>query len=392
MSKKVVKSVVVYERTDRPGVWTFNAVPIGGKSKGGSYKSKAEATKAMVDAVNNFNKGLIVTPVAVTSCETAAAEFLAEQEERAADGEISNSHMAEIRRSIKFCMKIKIDASPVAKHNIDALMQQQNRAKVGRALMKGIKAEKRSKATAEKRVKFLKMLLNYAVTKGWGGVNPLDKLSLGLSSEISDRAPRIQPENVQKIVKYLFTEGLDSETLLVRAMLMTAIASGIRQGELRALPWRNVDFDDMCIRVDQAVKHGNVAKVKDPKTKRGFRTVPVPAEVIATLRELKLASKFSGADDYVFANNAGSVPLKKVFPKIMQRVCGQANIPLMMWSDFRHFFASVQISALGEDWGEVAGLMGHSNPSFTYRQYSHYVKNERKQDAARSAASEAMFG
>ena len=386
MSKKIT-SLKVYERKDRPGVWTFDARPISGK-RGPSFRNKDDAVAAMTDAVNNFNKGLIVTPVAVTTCRTAADKFLAEQAERAADGEISDSHMAEIRRSIEFCMKIKIDASPVAKHNIDALMQQQNRDQVGRALMKGIKAEKRSKATAEKRVKFLKMLLNYAVTKGWGSVNPLDKLSLGLSSEISDRAPRIQPENVQKIIK----EGLDGETLLVKAMLMTAVASGIRQGELRALPWRNVVFDDMCIRVDQAVKHGNVAKVKDPKTKRGFRTIPVPAEVVAILRELKLASKFSGAEDYVFANNAGSVPLKKVFPKIMRRVCSQANVPLMMWSDFRHFFASVQISALGEDWGEVAALMGHSNPSFTYRQYSHYVKNERKQDAARSAASQAMFG
>jgi integrase len=232
------------------------------------------------------------------------------------------------------------------------------------------------------------MFFNYAVTKGWGSVNPLDKLSLGLSSEISDRAPRIQPENVQKIIK----DGLEGESLLDRAMVITALATGMRQGELRALPWGNVDFEDGCIRVSQAVKHGNTAKVADPKTKRGFRTIPVPAEVTAVLKELKVASQWSSDDHFVFASGRGTVQLKKVYPQIMSRICDRAGVPLMRWGDFRHFYASVLISGLGEDWAEVAALMGHSNASFTYRQYSHFVKSKVKQDATRSVAASAMFG
>ena len=58
----------------------------------------------------------------------------------------------------------------------------------------------------------------------------------------------------------------------------------------------------------------------------------------------------------------------------------------------RHFYASVQLSSLGEDWAEVAALMGHSNSNFTYKQYGHFVKNERKQAKARQAAASAMYG
>ncbi len=387
MSKKV-ESCKVFERHNRPGVWTFDGRKIGKSVTAGSYASKDDAITAMTEAVNAFNNGLIVTTAKVTSGAEAAAKFIDQQTGREEDGKISASHLAEVKRAIAFGLKIKIDGRPLAKHDIAPVMNQYNRDEVGRALMKGIEGEGKSKATAEKRLKFIKMFLNYAVTKGWGSVNPLDKLSLGLSSEISDRAPRIQPENVQKIIK----DGLEAESLLNRAMVITALATGMRQGELRALPWGNVDFEDGCIRVSQAVKHGNTAKVADPKTKRGFRTIPVPAEVTAVLKELKVASHWSSDDHFVFASGRGTVQLKKVYPQIMSRICDRAGVPLMRWGDFRHFYASVLISGLGEDWAEVAALMGHSNASFTYRQYSHFVKSKVKQDATRSVAASAMFG
>lgn len=387
MSKKV-ESCKVFERHNRPGVWTFDGRKIGKSVTAGSYASKDDAITAMTEAVNAFNNGLIVTTAKVTSGAEAAAKFIDQQTGREEDGKISASHLAEVKRAIAFGLKIKIDGRPLGKHDIAPVMNQYNRDEVGRALMKGIEGEGKSKATAEKRLKFIKMFFNYAVTKGWGSVNPLDKLSLGLSSEISDRAPRIQPENVQKIIK----DGLEGESLLNRAMVITALATGMRQGELRALPWGNVDFEDGCIRVSQAVKHGNTAKVADPKTKRGFRTIPVPAEVTAVLKELKVASQWSSDDHFVFASGRGTVQLKKVYPQIMSRICDRAGVPLMRWGDFRHFYASVLISGLGEDWAEVAALMGHSNASFTYRQYSHFVKSKVKQDATRSVAASAMFG
>lgn len=383
MSKKVVTSLKVYERKDRPGVWTYDARPIGGKKP--SFKSKPEAQKAMVEAVNNFNNGTIVAPVKPTSVRSAADKFINEQDGRATAKKISKAHRDEIKRGVEFCLGIRIDGFVLAKHNISDLMQTATRGPVGRAIISGIEAEQKSKATAEKRVKAVKMLFNYAVTQGWGQVNPLDKMSLSLDADFTDdRAPRIQPKIIQSVVA-----SLADESLLVKAMALTAIASGIRQGELRALPWSNVNFEDCTIKIDRAIKH-QCKGVGKTKTKRGNRTVPIPAEVIAVLRQLKVSSKHSAADDFVFANNAGSFQTKKTFPKIMDRVCDRAGVPVMLWGDFRHFFASVQISSLGEDWGEVAALMGHANSAFTYRQYGHYVKNAEKQKQVTSATAAAM--
>jgi len=383
MSKKVITTLLVYERTDRPGTWTYNAAPIGGKKP--SFKSESEAQKAMVEACNNFNNGTIIAPVKPTNVQSAADKFINEQKGRATANKISKAHKDEIKRGVEFCLNIRIDGFALAKHNISDLMQTATRGPVGLAIISGIEAEQKSKATAEKRVKAVKMLFNYAVTQGWGQVNPLDKMSLSLDADFTDdRAPRIQPEIIQSVVA-----SLNDESLLVKAMALTAIASGIRQGELRALPWSNVNFEDCTIKIDRAIKH-QCKGVGKTKTKRGNRIVPIPAEIIAVLRQLKVSSKYSAAEDFVFANNAGGFQTKKTFPKIMDRVCDRAGVPVMLWGDFRHFFASVQISSLGEDWGEVAALMGHANSAFTYRQYGHYVKNAEKQKQVTSATAAAM--
>ena len=110
------------------------------------------------------------------------------------------------------------------------------------------------------------------------------------------------------------------------------------------------------------------------------------------LRELKMQSRHTSDDDLVFATAAGLPKQKKTLRELIERASKRADIERMVWGDMRHFFASVQLSALGEDWAEVAALMGHSNPSFTYRQYGHFSKNEAKQEKARSAAASAIFG
>ena len=142
----------------------------------------------------------------------------------------------------------------------------------------------------------------------------------------------------------------------------------------------------------QAVKHGRGSVIGKPKTKRGFRIVPIPAETVQLLRQLKLQSQHSQGSDLVFATGAGLPKQKKTLRALIERASKRAGIERMVWGDMRHFFASVQLSALGEDWSEVASLMGHSNPSFTYRQYGHFSRNADKQEKARSAAASAIFG
>lgn len=353
----------------------------------GTYETEAEARKVADELLSKHTLGLVIENQKPQKAADAIKSFLIRQDERVADGDISQSHCDEIERSLDYCASIKIDGIPLKKWDLIKLCITTARDDVSSALLRGIKAENKSKATAEKRIKFLKAFLNYCVIKGWANINPMDKVTLGMSEEISDRAPRIQPETIQKLVA-----SLDSEELVFHAAILTALSTGIRSGELRALTWDAINFDTAELHVRQAVAHNTTAVIKPPKTKRGKRVLPVPAEVLSVLRKHKLRSVFSQPSDYVFASSVGTPMLKKVLANCIKRACNTANIHTMLWGDMRHFFASVQLSALGEDWAEVAALMGHSSPAFAFRQYGHYSKNAEKQDKARAAAASAMFG
>jgi len=367
------------------GYYVINASRVGLSHSYGNFKTydaaivKAELLKA------EFLTGVISQPARVTNCSDASDKYLAVQMRRVGDEEISLAHYKDLKRGIEFVLAIMIDGRIFAKHALDKLVVRENKDELAAAFKREIKAKSNSKSTAEKRIKVLKAFFNFCQGKGWVNLNPLDKVSFGLSTEISDRAPRIQPETIKQLLK----NGLNGETLVSRAMIITAITSGIRQGELRALPWGSVNFDDQTIYIKQAVKT-ETSKIGEPKTKRGFRTIPVPAETIQLLRELKVQSFYTSNDDLVFGSAAGLPKQKKTLRELIKRTSERAGITAIIWGDMRHFFASVQLSALGEDWAEVAALMGHSNPSFTYRQYGHYSKNEAKQQKARSAAA-AIF-
>jgi integrase len=93
----------------------------------------------------------------------------------------------------------------------------------------------------------------------------------------------------------------DDERLLYGAALSTSFYAGLRMGEKRDLPWRNVDAARSMIRVESGFTHGTRST---PKGKRARSTplVDVLAERLAALRE---RPNFTAADEYVFCSETG---------------------------------------------------------------------------------------
>jgi len=93
----------------------------------------------------------------------------------------------------------------------------------------------------------------------------------------------------------------EDERLLYGAALSTSFYAGLRMGEKRDLPWRNVDAARSMIRVESGFTHGTRST---PKGKRARSTplVDVLAERMAALRE---RPNFTAPDDYVFCSETG---------------------------------------------------------------------------------------
>lgn len=368
-------------------IFVINALRIGFSVNHGSFQTEAEARKAADELLAKFTLGMVAKKVEAVTAAVASSHFMELQEQRVINGQISKSYKAETATNINLVLQYKIDGKKFKDHDLAKLVQPTNQEEILLCFEKCIKDTTSSKATAEKRLKYTKAFLNYCTNKRWITYNPLDKFSFGSSSEISKRAPRIQPNIIQAVIK----DGLPAASLNEKAMVIISIASGMRQSELRALKWYDINFAESEINISRAVKHGTLI-IADTKTKRGVRSIPIDDVSIKVIKEWKMQSKFSQGTDLVFPNGIGTVMLTKYFAPLCKKICDAAGVDVLTWGDFRHTFASNQLSGLGEDWAEVARLMGHATPSFTYTQYGHYVKNDVKNDKARNASSAAMYG
>jgi integrase len=86
----------------------------------------------------------------------------------------------------------------------------------------------------------------------------------------------------------------DERGWLERTLDLMAAMTGLRQGELLALRWRDLDVPALKVRVRRAYVRG---EFKSPKSRRGVRGVPMAAELERSLRELRERSSFTADDD-----------------------------------------------------------------------------------------------
>jgi len=383
MKQLNVKYIIKRER------WVINASRIGNSDKLGSYITEAEARKAADELLAKFTLGMIVKKeMPDISVKAAMDQFMSLQWRRVDIGKVEKDYVKETKTNLRIVSGYKISGKPFEKHILKTLVQPINQDMLLMGFEEGIEGDAKSKHTAEKRIKYLKSFLNFCTKKRYIDCNPLDKFTYGKSFDLSKKTKIIIEEAV---IKLIVEKGLSVITLQEKTMVIMALTSGIRQGELRAIKWHDVNFDTKKIYVQSAVKH-NTSIIGTTKTNKGIRTIPIDERSMNTLKEWKLQSKFSQANDLVFPNGVGNILGKKIFTPICKKICDAAGTVQLTWGDFRHTFASNQLSGLGEDWAEVARLMGHSTPSFTYGQYGHYVDNDVKNDKARNASSAAMYG
>jgi integrase len=182
-----------------------------------------------------------------------------------------------------------------------------------------------------------------------------------------------------------------------RPLLMTAVFAGLRSSELRGLHWEDVDLRRGEIHVRR--RADRYKTLGPPKTEAGERTVPIPAPLVSTLREWKVACP---PGDIVFPTGAGTIELhQNIVNRGLQPACVAAGVIASDGSakytglhSLRHFYASWLINrredgGLGLPAKIVQERMGHSNIAVTLDTYGHLFPQENH--AAELAAAAASI-
>jgi len=225
----------------------------------------------------------------------------------------------------------------------------------------------------------LSRILGRATRAGEIPSNPVARLERGERPRMPDAEMRVLDTNeIERLLGAI-------DDLHERALVASAIFTGLRKGELRGLTWGDVDFDAGEIRVRcQADRNGAAV---EPKTRRARRTVALMPALGRLLREHRLASPPALSTDGhpVFSSSAGT-PLdarnidRRVFAPALKRAGLDGS--RLRWHDLRHTFASILV-AQGEDAVYVSEQLGHADASITLRLYAHlFDRVERRQQAA----------
>lgn len=182
-----------------------------------------------------------------------------------------------------------------------------------------------------------------------------------------------------------------------RALWITALGTGLRQGELLALRWEDVDLEAGTLRVRYSLASvDGELTLQEPKTDRSRRKVYLPDSVVAALRAHRTRQRMdrlaAGArwvdSGHVFATMLGKPHHAATVTRAFQVALERAGLPRSRFHDLRHAAATFLL-AQGMTLEDVKNLLGHSSITLTSNTYGHVLEQRQRQVAR---AMDAVLG
>ncbi len=208
---------------------------------------------------------------------------------------------------------------------------------------KRLNQDKKKPATVNRELAGLKCMFNWAIKNGKATQNPVKQVKL--FKEDNTRIRYLSKEEIKKLL-----ECSKNYHPNILPILVTALCTGMRKGEILNLKWEDVNFEQ------------GIILLKNTKSGK-MREIPMSSFLQETLK--KCFDRSDGV--YVFCNEERK-PYKSI-DTIFQRVLKRTGITDFCFHDLRHTAASYLIM-LGVDLATVKDILGHQKIEMTLR-YAH---------------------
>jgi integrase len=313
---------------------------------------------------------------------------------REAAGEIEASTVTDYKKSAR---RMQEAFSNVALRDLDR--------KAVRAWKDSVVARGLAASTVTKALRLLHMVCEQAVMDGDLPSNPCQGVkapSLGSSKRARNALSDVS-------MYRLMATLAESEPNAFTTAVQLAVRTGMRQGEICALRWRDVDLVGGRIHVTHAIgQAGGRFYVKAPKNEGSIRSITIPHDLMAVLKahrdavrgDLAAGGMKKGQRGYEAAFGAlyvvGGLDGSFYTPTILSREWKALATALNLsdtqgrratFHDLRHTFATVAIAA-GEDIAGVSGNLGHSTVATTLNIYT--TAREKSKASAMGAVEKAL--
>ena len=232
-------------------------------------------------------------------------------------------------------------------------------------------------STVRKAFNLLKAAYKDAVNRHAVPYSPIQGVKIPKLKKAEPNA--LDPSQTAKLRAYLDIAGNTPTNLAIRMALHT----GMREGELCGLRWRDVDLKAGVLHIRNVIgRDGSRTYQKEPKTGGSRRDVPLSPEIVAALkkRRASMAEECMDAgvgmtpDLFVLGRIDGTYMNPhtlwrewKAIAKSLGLVGTEGKTPV--FHDLRHTFATVAIKS-GADVKSVSSILGHANTAMTLNIYA----------------------
>jgi integrase len=228
--------------------------------------------------------------------------------------------------------------------------------------------------------KMLHLALDKAVRWGMLPYNVCDRVTPPRAKRYESHP--LTPEQIQR-----FLDAAEGHRL--EALFVLALATGLRRGELLALKWQDIDFEEgklqvrrIWTRMPAALNNGKGGYVEaEPKTESGRRSViiaPFALEKLRQHRSRQLEAKLKAGpawkeNDLVFCSSVGGHlhTGRDVFTQL-KRLLDLADLPDIRFHDLRHSTATLLLKKKVHP-KVVQEILGHAQIGITMNLYSHVL-------------------
>jgi len=176
-------------------------------------------------------------------------------------------------------------------------------------------------------------------------------------------------------------------------LIYLAVKTGMRKGELFALRWDDIDFNNREIYVQHNIhrlyKEGQLTyQFSTPKTASSCRTIRIGEKTIEVLQMQKQTARLKKALagsrwqelNLVFPNSIGTPLNTSNVNKKFIAILEEAGLKRIRFHDMRHIAASIMLSH-GVPIMTVSHILGHAQASTTLNMYAHHFDTANMQAA-----------
>ena len=166
-----------------------------------------------------------------------------------------------------------------------------------------------------------------------------------------------------------------------------ALQTGLRTGELVGLKWEDINFERKTLTIERSMEFRYKVgewRVGPPKSKSGYRTIPLTDEAICILKAQKEKNRKLKVIDQEWADTGflcrkGQPVKNSTYDTALFKICDKAGIKRFSMHVLRHTFATRCIEG-GMMPKTLQKILGHSNIGITMNLYVHITEEEKQKE------------